>query len=1073
MIKKTLLITIILTFLLINLVSATHECTLNITSCSQPVINNEYVCLQNDVECIGNLEIGNNTVFDGQGFTMNTTVASAQAIRTTAESTNITIKNTNFLNEYGVSIGTNVTDITIDNNTFENTNCLSISTSNQQNIRITNNVFNDYVLSSSCITISGVNDVLIQNNSATNFELSNTHFVAITTSSSSDIIIDNNNFDNFLSTMFDVNVAGSDNITISNNNATTFYNGFIDLFSPVTNLTINDNNVIRVGNMSCLGDCDSDPQVVNSSGTFNNFKRAIRLFANGFDDTLISNNYFENVTGISIEVRDQISNDYNDVLVYNNSLINAGEIRLFNSQKINVSNNYMFGNSFGYEIPARLRSRNGATDNYASNNIMNSQQCFLMNTGNITSDNDVCIAKFDDRDVIFNEVIAGASFNYSRGVILASTDSSTFNNFVGNVTQISYDDTGENRIIEASSTGVVTFNNPIFNGGVIEDLTNTVVLNNPTYDFWAYPLNHTYYIGNGSSGNPYIVDDCNKLQNMRLNPTSYFNINQSIDCINNVWWDNGQGFIPINFSGFLDGQGNTINNLKILRSSTDNVGLFGILSLTISDFGNLKISNPTIQGNNNVGVLAGTLNLTAVRNLNRINLTDVNVSGSSSVGGLIGFNDVFHNTPSYNTYSTLSVDGGVVSGTSQVGGLIGYHTGNSNQDSQISQSYTNVLVNGSNNYVGGIVGRTHGGQHRIINSFTNSTVIGSNGVGGLIGYIHDLHAVSQLITNSLAYGLISGSTNVGGLTGLLTEQLAGNPYSVSNSFWDNETTNQSNSAVGSGGTKGTPIPTYLAVQQSTYTGWDFSTVWDIQENVTYPYLRSFDFTQSPNVTIPVELIPPNFTNFSLNITPNNVSINNNVNISFDFPSTNYNYTTNLSIFYPNGSLFNSLIDTDFTTVNVTNITGLWNVSLYSQADNNDWNNTTTGNFTSFCQEDWSCTAFSECVNGTQTRTCTDNNACGTNETKPTESQSCTVVTPSTTAEVLEQSFATLLIFLIWAFMTAISIYAKRGGWLILTAIFGIMFAISLDVNPVLKTVFAGLNLAFIFAGYQNINNKKF
>ena len=41
-----------------------------------------------------------------------------------------------------------------------------------------------------------------------------------------------------------------------------------------------------------------------------------------------------------------------------------------------------------------------------------------------------------------------------------------------------------------------------------------------------------------------------------------------------------------------------------------------------------------------------------------------------------------------------------------------------------------------------------------------------------------------------------------------------------------------------------------------------------------------------------------------------------------------------------------------------------------------------------CTEDWTCTAFGDCVNGLQTRTCTDRNNCGTTVQKPSESQSC-------------------------------------------------------------------------------------
>ena len=43
-----------------------------------------------------------------------------------------------------------------------------------------------------------------------------------------------------------------------------------------------------------------------------------------------------------------------------------------------------------------------------------------------------------------------------------------------------------------------------------------------------------------------------------------------------------------------------------------------------------------------------------------------------------------------------------------------------------------------------------------------------------------------------------------------------------------------------------------------------------------------------------------------------------------------------------------------------------------------------------CVENWSCTEWSECINGTQTRTCTDLNNCGTTINKPPEVQSCKV-----------------------------------------------------------------------------------
>ena len=42
-----------------------------------------------------------------------------------------------------------------------------------------------------------------------------------------------------------------------------------------------------------------------------------------------------------------------------------------------------------------------------------------------------------------------------------------------------------------------------------------------------------------------------------------------------------------------------------------------------------------------------------------------------------------------------------------------------------------------------------------------------------------------------------------------------------------------------------------------------------------------------------------------------------------------------------------------------------------------------------CTESWSCGSWSSCVGGTQTRTCTDANSCGTITSRPALSQSCT------------------------------------------------------------------------------------
>jgi len=43
-----------------------------------------------------------------------------------------------------------------------------------------------------------------------------------------------------------------------------------------------------------------------------------------------------------------------------------------------------------------------------------------------------------------------------------------------------------------------------------------------------------------------------------------------------------------------------------------------------------------------------------------------------------------------------------------------------------------------------------------------------------------------------------------------------------------------------------------------------------------------------------------------------------------------------------------------------------------------------------CKENWTCTDWSSCNEGIQNRICSDSNKCGTNKTKPIESQNCSV-----------------------------------------------------------------------------------
>ena len=94
--------------------------------------------------------------------------------------------------------------------------------------------------------------------------------------------------------------------------------------------------------------------------------------------------------------------------------------------------------------------------------------------------------------------------------------------------------------------------------------------------------------------------------------------------------------------------------------------------------------------------------------------------------------------------------------------------------------------------------------------------------GGLAGYIYG-H-----IVNSYSAATISTSSqnDVGGLVGAVY-----NPGAVTSSYYDSELSGQSDTG------KGIPKTTAEMKQQATFQGWNFCTVWEINEGVSYPFFR--------------------------------------------------------------------------------------------------------------------------------------------------------------------------------------------------------------------------------------------
>jgi len=326
--------------------------------------------------------------------------------------------------------------------------------------------------------------------------------------------------------------------------------------------------------------------------------------------------------------------------------------------------------------------------------------------------------------------------------------------------------------------------------------------------------------GNGTAGNPYQIADWYHLDNVRNYLSSYFIVINDLDS-NSAGYEElasptahgGKGWEPIGnathpFAGSLNGQGYEIRDMFIDRPEEPDVGLFGALDQD-GVIENVGVVNGDVTGQNDTGGLVGK-NEGTVSN----SYSSGNVTGNLNVGGLVGWN--FGGTVT-DTYAS-----GSVTGQNNTGGLVGWSTGT------MSNSYATGDVTGSAQ-VGGLVGKNGGTAS---NSYATGSVTGYDNVGGLVGKNDNTGTVS----NSYSTGNVTGTLHVGGLMGR-------NQGTVSNSFWDTETSGQSTSAGGTGKTTAEmqDITTFsgagwgiIAVANSSTRNTGY--VWNIVDDVTYPFL---------------------------------------------------------------------------------------------------------------------------------------------------------------------------------------------------------------------------------------------
>ena len=211
------------------------------------------------------------------------------------------------------------------------------------------------------------------------------------------------------------------------------------------------------------------------------------------------------------------------------------------------------------------------------------------------------------------------------------------------------------------------------------------------------------------------------------------------------------------------------------------------------------------------GLLGTNTNNSLVTN----SYSSASVSGDGRTGGLVGEN-------SYTSIVSNSSASGAVTSTNQyTGGLVGYNT-----TSLIENSFSMSSVTGTG-LVGGLAGMSQGPGSTIANSYSSGNVTGDTKVGGLVGE----SGLVSIITNSFSTGSVNGTTSSGGLVGVFSGD------SVTNSYWNTQTSGMDTSAAGEGRTTSAMTYPYAT---NTYINWDFVDIWGADANFEinngYPYL---------------------------------------------------------------------------------------------------------------------------------------------------------------------------------------------------------------------------------------------
>jgi hypothetical protein len=345
--------------------------------------------------------------------------------------------------------------------------------------------------------------------------------------------------------------------------------------------------------------------------------------------------------------------------------------------------------------------------------------------------------------------------------------------------------------------------------------------------------------GSGTIGDPYIITDIYGFLIIAYNPSAYFELGNNINASITQTWGSGTGFTAFNFdfSGVLDGKNYSIDGLYQNKDTTG-YGIFNIISGTIK------------------------------------NIRFTNISFTSTVYGQISSILCIINN---GLISNVYISGNLTSTDSDAAPYAFENYG------IIEQSIFEGIVSASDISSPGIASLfVYRNTNTIIDCYAKGSAIGPVTTGFSI--------VNTLLEkNCYSVATLSGSFNQGfdalssyyGL-GVFTED-----------YWDTDVSGIYTSDGGVGKT------TIEMLNQSTYIGWDFINVWNINSSINsgYPYLNISLYT--PN-TMPTPTPTPTPTPIGLLGHPENIVITETSDNCFDMSwDLGVNSTSSLMIICKN------------------------------------------------------------------------------------------------------------------------------------------------------------------------------